>query len=164
VRAFIGVLLECPAYHVIQSPNQTDLSKTSWPTTKDILTPCGGCQVFFQSWFCICIDKNDLYTLPVCQPFSSRQESFLTKCYMVRTCSLSDPSFWSNFQFSAGTSSPSLRCHLNNKHQDECHRPIRRMPLRAGVTESSFSKPLGYDNSLDLGQPDADCYVFPPRE
>jgi hypothetical protein len=53
---------------------------------------------------------------------------------------------------------------LQDSLKCKCHRPIRRMPLRAGVTESSFSKPLGYDNSLDLGQSDADCYVFPPRE
>ena len=51
--------------------------------------------------------------------FSSRRENFLTTCSMVRKRSLSDPSFRGNFQFSAGTSNSSLRCHLDSKHKDE---------------------------------------------
>jgi hypothetical protein len=46
----------------------------------------------------------------------------------------------------------------------DCHWPIFRVPLRAGVTESSSSESYDDDDTLDLGQPDADCGVLPPRE
>jgi hypothetical protein len=47
------------------------------------------------------------------------------------------------------------QCPMQAYHP-QCHRPIHRMPLRAGVTESSSSETLGDDYVFDLGQFDAD--------
>jgi hypothetical protein len=45
-----------------------------------------------------------------------------------------------------------------------CHRPIRRMPLRTGVTGTSSSESYDDDYPLDLGELDTDGSVFSPRE